>query len=144
MENIFQNLWANEPILFAKLPGIIVVRDILPSSFKFKRGILPPLTKYILTWILLVISSQNFSWELSIKLFENLLLAKYLMNVPATLKTIGKLFPNFLDSHQKWFLSNNKKRRYCYIWRNGGVLVINISHNIFFKKNTTLEQNIDG
>ena len=33
--------------LFKKLPKIIVVRDILPSLFKHKRGILPPLTKQV-------------------------------------------------------------------------------------------------
>ena len=30
--------------LFAKLSIIVLVHDFLPSSFKFKRGILPPLT----------------------------------------------------------------------------------------------------
>ena len=33
--------------LFIRLPKIIVVRDFLPSLFKRKRGILPPLTKQV-------------------------------------------------------------------------------------------------
>ena len=33
--------------LFTNLPTIIVARDFSPSSFKFKRGILPLLTKYV-------------------------------------------------------------------------------------------------
>ena len=38
----------------------IVPHDIFSSSFKLKRGILPFLAKYILTWKLLVISSYIF------------------------------------------------------------------------------------
>ena len=38
----------------------IVHHDIFPSSFQLKRGILPLLAKYILTWKLLVISSYIF------------------------------------------------------------------------------------
>ena len=47
--------------LFTKVPRIIVANDFSPSSFKLKRGILPDsLNKItILTWRLLVISSQN-------------------------------------------------------------------------------------
>ena len=45
---------------------------------------------HILTWRLLVISSQNFLWT---KLLENLLLAKYLISVAATLKVRNFEFP---------------------------------------------------
>ena len=38
---------------------------LLPGLFKLKRGILPPLTISVLSWWLLIISSQNFSCELS-------------------------------------------------------------------------------
>ena len=71
--------------LFTKVPRIIVANDFSPNSFKLKRGILPDsLNKInILTWRLLVISSQNFF--LLTNLFENLLPAKYLISVAATI-----------------------------------------------------------
>ena len=33
--------------LFTNLPGIVKFADFSASSFKLKRGILPPLTKYV-------------------------------------------------------------------------------------------------
>ena len=41
------NQWEFDYGLFTNLPRIIVARCFSPSSFKLRRGILPPLTKYV-------------------------------------------------------------------------------------------------
>ena len=57
------------------LQRIIVARDISPSSFKLKKGIIPLLTKYVSYGKTTChIKLKFFLWT---KLLENLLLAKY-------------------------------------------------------------------
>ena len=72
--------------LVCKFTGnYIAPHDISLSSLKLRRGILPLGKICILTWKLLVISSNIFLWT---KLLQNLLLAKYLISVAAPLKCI--------------------------------------------------------
>ena len=57
--------WEFDYELFTNLPRIFVDCDFSQSSFKLRRGILPLDKIRILTWKLLVISSENFSCELN-------------------------------------------------------------------------------
>ena len=89
------NQWEFDYGLFTNLPRIIVARCFSPSSFKLRRGILPPLTKY-------VSQLENYS-SYQAELLENLLLAKYLISVSAPLKY--KLINNYC-----WSQNQNIKR----------------------------------
>ena len=76
--------------LFAKFPRIIVASHFSSSSFKLKRGTLPPLTKnYLKTTF--HIKPKFFLW---IKILEDSRLSKYLISVVATL--IFEKFPTEL------------------------------------------------
>ena len=83
--------------MLAKLPIIVVTCNLSSSSFKSERG--------ILIWRLLVIEGRNFSGEP-----RNLLFAKYLTSVTATLKWetfLGiflKFFRIFWDIPQDLFI----------------------------------------
>ena len=73
--------WEFDYGLFTNLPTIIVARNFSLSSFKLKRGILPLLTKYVLK----TTCHTKLNFSLWTKLLENLLLAKYLISVVASL-----------------------------------------------------------
>ena len=101
--------WEFDYDLFTNLLRIIVICDFSPSSFNLRRGILTLLTKYVSELGNYLyhchIKLKIFFWT---KLLENLILAKYLITVAATLKKPGKVYPLYLwtvkviMTHQYW------------------------------------------
>ena len=127
--------------MFTKIPRIIVVRDVLPSSFNLKRGILPPRQK--LTWRLLVIPSQKFPWELNssrIYYFQNIpylsMRLQYILFVSKIrswrcqkdFKNVIQIFSNQISTFMWWEWESKKNRLVCQIFRS-----IHVRCNLFRK-----------